>query len=286
MRHAPILVILTLLAVTLIGCHDSSSAVISEGEMEEILYDYHLADAMAQQAEGGYEKNAIAYRAAVLKKYGVSQERFDTSMVYYMRHTDRLHDMYENIAERMQAEARSIGADASGGSVSAKGDSANVWKGEPSLVLVPNQPYNLYSYDLKTDTTFHKGDHILLSFRSDFIFQDGMRDGVAVLAVVFNNDSVVSRSVHMSSSMPMTMQIDDEDSLGIKQIKGLFMLSKNNDMNASSTTLQLMTVSNIQLIRVHSKDKPRNTPNAPLPATMTVDKALPDSERMKPPVSR
>lgn len=282
MRHAPILLFLTLLVVTLIGCYDSSSAVISEGEMEEILYDYHLADAMAQQAEGGYEKNAIEYRAAVLKKYSVSQERFDASMVYYMRHTDRLHDMYENIAERMQAEARSIGADASGGSVSAKGDSANVWKGESSLVLVPNQPYNLYSYDLKTDSTFHKGDHILLSFRSDFIFQDGMRDGVAVLAIVFSNDSVVSRSTHMSSSMPMTMQINDEDSLGIKQIKGLFMLSKNNDMNASSTTLQLMTVSNIQLIRVHSREKPRNT----LPATMTVDKALPDSERMKPSVSR
>lgn len=282
MRHAPILLILTLLTVTLVGCHDSSSAVISESEMEEILYDYHLADAMAQQVQGGYEKNAIEYRAAVLKKYGVSQEKFDTSMVYYMRHTDRLHTMYENIAELMQAEARSIGADASGGSVSAKGDSANVWKGETSLVLVPNQPYNLYSYDLKTDTTFHKGDHIMLSFRSDFIFQDGMRDGVAALAVVFNNDSVASRSVHMSSSMPMTMEIDDEDSLGIKQIKGLFMLSKNNDMNASSTTMQLMTVSNIQLIRVHSREKPRST----LPVTMTVDKALPDSERMRPPVSR
>lgn len=282
MRHAHILLLLTLLAVTLVGCHDSSSAVISESEMEEILFDYHLADAMAQQAQGGYEKNAIEYRAAVLKKYGVSQEKFDTSMVYYMRHTDRLHAMYENIAERMQAEARSIGADASGGSVSAKGDSANVWRGDPSLVLVPNKPYNLYSYDLKTDTTFHRGDHILLSFRSDFIFQDGMRDGVAVLAVVFNNDSVVSRTTHMSSSMPMTMEIDDEDSLGIKQIKGLFMLSKNNDMNASATTLQLMTVSSIQLIRVHSREKPRNT----LPATMTVDKALPDSERMRPPVSR
>ena len=60
---------------------DNRPSVISSGDMEKILYDYHLADAMAQQAEGGYEKNAFEYRAAVLKKYDVSQGEFDSSMV-------------------------------------------------------------------------------------------------------------------------------------------------------------------------------------------------------------
>ncbi len=243
-----------------VACDDSSTVFIDQGEMENILYDYHLADAMAQQADGGYDKNSLEYRAAVLRKYGVSQEKFDTSMVYYMRHTDRLHVMYEHIAERMQDEARRIGVDANAGSVTAMGDSANVWKGESALVLIPNQPYNLYSYDLKTDTTFHNGDRILLTFRSDFIFQDGVRDGVAMLAVVLNNDSVVSRTSHMSSSLPVTLQIDDSDSLGIKQIKGFFMLARNNEMNSSSTTLQLMSINGIQLLRVHSK---ANSPKLP-----------------------
>ena len=73
-----------------VSCDDNKH-IISSGEMEEILYDYHLADAMAQQAKGGYAQNAVAYRAAVLKKYDVSQSDFDSSMVYYMRHTDQLH---------------------------------------------------------------------------------------------------------------------------------------------------------------------------------------------------
>lgn len=265
-----------------IGCNDSSDVIISSGEMEDILYDYHLADAMAQEAQGGSQKNALEYRAAVLKKYGVTQEKFDTSMVYYMRHTDQLHTMYEHIAERLQDEAKRVGADATGGSVTAQGDSADVWKGEKSIVLLPNQPYNLVSYDFKTDTTFHKGDHIVLTFKSDFIFEDGMRDGIAMLAVSFKNDSVASRVIHLSLSSPMNMEIDDNDSLGIKQIKGFFLLPKNNNMNASMTTLQLMSISNIQLLRVHSKQQPVQ----PMPSAIPTNPAAPDSERMRPPMVR
>lgn len=91
-----------------ISCDDSPS-VISSGEMEKILYDYHLADAMAQQADGGYEKNAFEYRAAVLKKYNVSQGDFDSSMVYYMRHTSELHTMYQHISDRMRGGSKQVG---------------------------------------------------------------------------------------------------------------------------------------------------------------------------------
>lgn len=286
MRHKLFFVFAAFAACIVFGCIDKDDAIISKGEMEDILYDYHLADAMAQQAEGGYEKNAIEYRAAVLKKYGVTQEKFDTSMVYYMRRTDQLHDMYQHIADRMQQDATKLGANAAGG-VSAAGDSADVWNGEKTMVLLPNQPYNLYSFDLKTDTTFHKGDRLILSFKSDFIFQDGMRDGIAYLAAVLNNDSVVARNYHMSSSMQSSIEIDDNDSIGIKEIKGFFMLAKNNDMNASSTTLQLMSVHDIQLIRVHPHKQP-GMPSQPQPvqSRIPINTAAPDSERMRPQVMR
>lgn len=273
--------IVCFIVVSFYGCNNDE-VFIPQDEMEDILYDYHLADAMAREAKGGYDNNSLEYRAAVLKKYGVTQEKFDTSMVYYMRHTDQLHTIYEHVSQRLEDEAHSLGADATGGSLTAMGDSADVWKGETSLVLIPNQPYNLYNYDFKTDSTFHKGDHIVLTFKSDFIFQDGMRDGVAVMAVTFNNDSVVSRVAHMSSSMPLQLEADDNDSLGVKRIKGFFLLAKNNDMNSSSTTLQLMAISDIKLLRIHSKSQPVQ----PLPGNIPVNKSLPDSERMRPQVTR
>lgn len=268
-----------------ISCDDSPS-VISSGEMEKILYDYHLADAMAQQADGGYEKNAFEYRAAVLKKYNVSQGDFDSSMVYYMRHTSELHTMYQHISDRMQAEASRLGASSSSG-ITAAGDSADVWNAERSLTLIPNEPYNLYSFNLTPDTTFHKGDKLLLNFKSDFIFQDGMRDGVVVLSVVLGNDSVTSNVSHISSSMPMSLTISDNDSLGIKKIRGFFMLSKSMDANTSSTTLKLMSIHHIQLIRVHpSKPVNGNAPKTPTDGRIPVNTNVPDSERMKPQVMR
>ena len=286
MRKALFFFIAIMLVEAFATSCDNTPSIISSGEMEKILYDYHLADAMAQQAEGGYEKNAFEYRAAVLKKYNVSQGEFDSSMVYYMRHTDELHTMYQHISDRMQEEANKLGASSSSG-ITAAGDSADVWNGERSLVLIPNEPYNLYSFNLTPDTTFHKGDKLLLNFKSDFIFQDGMRDGVVVLSVVLGNDSVTSNVSHISSSTPMSLMISDNDSLGIKKIRGFFMLSKSMDANTSSTTLKLMSIHDIQLVRIHpAKPTNGNTPATPTDGRIPVNANVPDSDRMKPQVTR
>ena len=126
MRKTLFLFIAALVVATLITGCNRESHILSSGEMEDILYDYHLADAMAQQAEGGYVKNAVAYRAAVLKKYDITQSEFDSSMVYYMRHTDELHTIYQHISDRMQDEANKVGASAMTAGV-ASGDKSNVW---------------------------------------------------------------------------------------------------------------------------------------------------------------
>lgn len=145
------------------------------------------------------------------------------------------------------------------------GDSANVWNGQRSIILIPNQPYNVFSFSLKTDSTFHRGDQVMLSFNTDFIFQDGIRDGVAMLAVTFNNDSVCQRVNHISSSMPTVMQIDDADSIGIKMIRGFFLLTKNDNLNTSMTTLQLMCISNIKAHQAAAQRTSLNQHN-PCPA--------------------
>lgn len=287
MHRKFILFTVSVLLCYLFQCCDNGDTIIPASDMEDILYDYHLADGIASESKGGFEKNVLEYRAAVLRKYGVSQEKFDTSMVYYMRHTDELYAIYQRISDRMQEDARSLGANTSA-SVTSAGDSANVWNGMKTLVLMPQQPYNLYTFKLKTDSTFHKGDKLLLNFKSNFIFQDGMRDGIAMLAVVLGNDSVVSRVSHMSSNMKTTLQLDDNDSLGIKEIRGFFTLSKSNDNNSSSTTLQLMNIESIQLLRVHTKKtKDPVTPtvtgeSTPKRERIPVSEATVDSERVKP----
>lgn len=269
MRHVGFILV-CLLAMALVGCKPSvPSEYIQPDELEDLLYDYYLASAVANQQKGDYTENTLALHASVLKEHGVTQDQFDRSMVYYMRHTDQLHKIYENLSERMEDDAKELGASVSEmGAVgsNAEGDTVNVWRGETSVALIPNPPYNIFSFSMVPDTTFHRGDKLQLMFRSDFIFQDGIRDGVVCFTATFKNDSVVSRVVHVSNSMPMQVEISDNDSLGYKLIKGYFMLNRNAHANGSVTTLKLMTVSHIKLIRRRvSKRMPRPAAAAPKP---------------------
>mgnify|MGYP002520867324 CR=1 FL=1 len=235
------------------------SQYLSKGEMEDILYDIHVAEAMSstESQPGGERADMITYKEAILKKYGVTSEDFDSSMVYYMRHTKLLHDIYVKLGDRLTAEAQSLGADVNDmnrfGNVSS-GDTANVWNGARSMVLSASAPLNYSSFDIPVDSGFHKGDRLMLDFEAQFIFQDGMRDGVAMIAVTFQNDSVASGNIRMSSSQHYSLQLEDRDSLGIKSVKGYFLLN-NGDFNSSPslTTLKLMFLQNIKLVRMHNR---------------------------------
>ena len=246
------------------------SQYLSKDKMEDILYDIHVAEAMAAtEAQPGAENaNMISYKEAILKKHEVTSEEFDSSMVYYMRHTKLLHDIYVKLGDRLTAEAQSLGADVNDmnrfGNVSS-GDTANVWNGARSMVLSASAPLNYSSFDIPVDSGFHKGDRLMLDFEAQFIFQDGMRDGVAMIAVTFKNDSVASGNIRMSSSQHYSLQLEDRDSLGIKSVKGYFLLN-NGDFNSSPslTTLKLMFLQNIRLVRMHNRPQPAVDSNPPV----------------------
>lgn len=221
MKHTLLLLafVMSVGSMSLTGCKPSlPSDVLSEGKMEDILHDYHLALALVQN-DGGDEKQRFVYKDAVLRKYDVTSAEFDSSMVYYMRHTEKLHTIYKNLSERLNDEAISLGADANDqsrfGDLASSGDTTNIWKGTRSLVLMTAKPLNYYNFEIKADTSFHKGDCIMLDFESHFIYQDGIRDGLAVLAVQFGNDSIASQVIHVQSSQRYSMQVEDRDTLGI-----------------------------------------------------------------------
>lgn len=254
-RGATFVLAIALFAMGLfLGCKPSvPSKYLSEKEMENLLYDFHLAEAMARQDDNNYDFNLVAYRAAVLKKYGISEADFDSSMVYYMRHTSRLQDIYKRLAERMEDKARELGSSegalAGLGRASASGDTVDIWHGETSLALIPFSPYNIYTFTYTPDSTFRKGDSFVLACNTDFIFQDGVRDGIVNMAVVYKNDSVASTVLHLSSSSTQSLSIADDDTLGVKRIVGFFLLNKNSQAGASMSTMQLMSVSHIHLFK-------------------------------------
>lgn len=264
-KHSLFSVFLFVLVLTVMSCKPTvPGTYIQPDEMEDILYDYHVSQAMVDYDEQEDREYVIKlYRLGVLKKHGVTEAEFDSSLVYYTRHADRLRKIYENLATRLEKDAVALGATASdlnqlGNDVA--GDTANIWNAERHTVLMRNAPYNVMSYKVAADTSFHKGDRVILSFDTHFIFQDGYKDGVAMLAMRLGNDSVVSRTVHLASNSRYSLELTDRDKLGIKAVSGFIYLS--DDANSTETTLKLLFINNIRLVRFHESNAKEGTDNS------------------------
>ncbi len=116
-----------------------------------------------------------------------------------MRHTELLKDVYKDLTDRYGKEIEALGGSGKEGgtlvTLSANGDTANIWNLLLRWYLRLCSRIMSSSFNIKVDTTFHKGDCLMLDFDAQFIYQDGMRDGVAMLAVQFANDSVAQRTI-------------------------------------------------------------------------------------------
>lgn len=234
---------------------------IQPGKLEKILYDYHLAEEIIQQ-QGGDSLTLLSFKTNILNKYGVSSAEFDAAIVYYTRHTELLHDVYRKLTERMSKEAINQGSSVNElqrfGSIVSSSDTTDIWKESKVQILFPDVSFNRFTYTIKADSSFHKGDRIMLDFNTRFIYQEGSRNSMAVIAVRFQNDSVATQSMVISSTTNYHLQIEDYKKLGIKEIKGFFML---NDREGTTTTLRMLLINDIRLIRMHigDKEKPKST---------------------------
>ena len=247
------LICVILVLFGLFSCKPSvDDEYIQPDEMEDILYEYHLAEEIARLIR--------SFKANILNKYGVSQAELDSSLLYYNRHTKVLHDIYKNLVERFTNEAAAQGASVSEinkfGNLASSSDTTDIWNRRKMLVLYPQEASNIYMYNIKADTAFHKGDKIILDFDTRFIYQDGMRNAVASLSLTFNNDSVASRTINITSTSSYHLQIEDTRNLGIKAISGYFLVNDKDKATSSSTTLRLMVVYNIRLIRMRQGKMP------------------------------
>lgn len=250
-------------AVLMVSCKPSvPSEYIQKGKMENILFDYHLAKVMFEQEGKNDSLTLLAYQESIFEKYDVTRADFDSSMVYYSRHMQLLHEIYEHLGDRLSKELVAQGGVASGmgqyGDEIAGADTASIWKGDRSIALTPFPISNSYSFEAKADTSFHKGDRIILDFDAQFIYQMGLREATAVLSVTFMNDSVRTETVHVSSSSHFHLQIEDSGMLGIKNVRGYFLLS--NGGNGYSSTIRMCLCYNIKLLRMHVKREAETTP--------------------------
>ena len=266
MKHS-LLVIAALMLV--MACTPSvPSEYIQPGDMEDILYDYHLSQAMVKTDNpgdiGSYDRTK--YFLAVLKKHGVTEAEFDSSLVYYYSHLVRLKEIYAEVNERLADEAKELGATVGDitrySQYSAAGDTANIWSEVSNLLLIPRPTMNRFDFTVKVDTSFYKGDSFMLQFMSEYIWQNGMKDAVACIVTKYEGDSIIQTVNHISVSGLSQIRIPANNESKLKEMRGYIYLSSGND--GPDNTRKMMFISQIQLIRFHHKEVKNETAKEPL----------------------
>lgn len=270
-----------LLCFLSMGCKPSiPSKYLQPDEIADILYDYHISEGIVNAVESGDSLALRSFKLNILSKYEVSEADFDSSMVYYVRHTKLLEDVYQKLDERLSAEANEQGSSFARLDASLMvGDTANIWTHSPSFALSPYVVTNRFYFEEAVDSSYHAGDRFMLDFDAQYIFQDGMRDAQAVLVVTYDNDSIEYVTNQISGSSHYHMQINNDGGLKIKSLKGFWIMNSGASSDLTSvSTLKLLIISNVKFIRLHVA---ANTGNNPTNNADTTGVAIADSLRRK-----
>lgn len=223
--------------------------ILDRGEMENLLYDYHLAQSLAKNAKDSVYYRTRVYIEAVYRKYGVDEEGFNRSMEWYTRNSEELFEIYKRIDKRF-SEVKSTGGVQGNryATMTEPGDTMNIWKGK-DFYLLTNSWNNHLDFDFPADSLYAPGDRLMWQFDTQWYYRDGSKTAQLVLAVVYDNDSVasVTQSLYGSGEQEVNIRVGDRP---VKSVAGLLYLAE-----PWAEQPKILTVSEPVLVRFRKKKK-------------------------------
>lgn len=264
---------LTFASCVLVGCKPKRpSGILSESKMENVMVDYHLAQGMAEQADGDVEAARYRYIQAVFKKHHITEAVFDSSLVFYFENSEKFNDIYKNVSQRVQAQAEKFGVDARAtqnqySHLTSQGDTANIWTDHSNACIIPNKLQNVYQFVLMADSTYQTGDSFIWHFHTQYITQGLDREAYAVLTLQYENDSVVGVTQYVRGNNNFDVRFSPRaplDTVPLRKINGFVFMPT---MQKNENNLTVLLLQDLSMIRMHPEKKD----------TVAVDSTLIDS---------
>lgn len=243
---------------SLIGCKsDMPEEVLDEGTMENVLYDYHLAQSLGEKKsaelvtrQSNISYNENYYLKSVLDKYHLSEENFNQSLEWYTRHSEVLFKIYKKLNERIAADiGTNVSADGTLYAGATTTDTLDIWRGSRAWLL-SSVGQNTVSFEQEADTAIHTGDRLMLHFTSNWIYREGMKSAVVSLALKYDNDStaVMTFPFYSPGNQEFSVVVGKKP---LKRIYGYVYQQAQWDAKP-----KLLVISNVSLIRFRVNAQP------------------------------
>ena len=251
MRRIDLLAIALLLPV-LAGCRlHRPDDVLSPKKMEQFLYDYHLAQAIGLELPKEERYSTKAYIDWAYQKNGISEDEFNRSLVWYTRNPKEFAKIYRRLSNRVDAEYKSASRSLS--QIEKKsfqvqsGDSVNLWYLSSNAILNSSAYMNKLTYKVNRDTTFHKGDTILLNVLGTFVSTDTCRPQYSYISLsAYYGDSVSTADTILRGNGKVGL------SLVLDTVKTFSSISGSvNYIDSTDNRNSILVLSEMELMRYH-----------------------------------
>lgn len=247
--------LIIILVVCTLSCDNSSDKVVSKSKMEQVLYDYHLAQALIATLPEEERYKAEMYIESVYEKNGITREEFDSSMVYYNRHADELKDIYNNLHDRFTVINEKLQLQTGNNEMmtfSENGDTTNIWGGKKLIVLRNKEILNKEMFTINADTSFHKGDRFILKANTRLVNSERRSRNYRLtmcLTVNYSDGKAISEYQHIMSSSAKQITLNTDRTKEIEQVNGFFYYEGLYDER------NFIIIDNIELIKIHTDNK-------------------------------
>ena len=247
--------LIIILVVCTLSCDNSSDKVVSKSKIEQVLYVYHLAQALIATLPEEERYKAEMYIESVYEKNGITHEEFDSSMVYYNRHADELKDIYNNLHDRFTVINEKLQLQTGNNEMmtfSENGDTTNIWGGKKLIVLHNKEILNKDIFTIKADTSFHKGDRFILKANTRLVNSERRSRNYRLtmcLTVNYSDGKAISEYQHIMSSSAKQITLNTDRTKEIEQVNGFFYYEGLYDER------NFIIIDNIELIKIHTDNK-------------------------------
>ena len=222
--------------------------IIQPDQMEDILYDYHIASSMSNNLNTGEYYKKKAYQNYIFQKHDITEAEFDSSMVWYTRHTSELATIYSNLNDRFKKEKQHIdmflSAREEDGYTSIPGDTVDVWPYRRFYWLSDNPLNNQFVFEITPDSNYHIQDAFL--WKANYLFLIKGKVTMA-LNVLYSNDSVVGQSKLIERSGMDSIYLYTDSAYQIKKINGFIYVPKDSVQKSD------VIINELSLIKYHLK---------------------------------
>ncbi|MCM1504836.1 MAG: DUF4296 domain-containing protein [Muribaculum sp.] len=151
-----------MLATLTVSCDKTPDYVIKSDDMVELLVDIHKGESILELNRSKYANDSTrkVMKQSIFQRHGVTQEQFDTSLVWYGHNIEKYIEVYDKVIEELEGEIKlaDVSSDGSRVQMAVVGDSVDAWPDVRFRHFAYGEPSDILKFHLKRDENWEKGD--------------------------------------------------------------------------------------------------------------------------------